>query len=75
MTTEIKRRVLRPGYNRMRGFATMTPEKKREIASKGGRRAHELGRAHNWRNDPQGAAKAGAIGGKRSKRTRVRGVA
>jgi len=30
------------------GFATMTPEKRREIARKGGRIAHQLGRAHEW---------------------------
>lgn len=31
-----------------RGFATMSPEKRREIASKGGRAAHEKGAAHEW---------------------------
>src|SRR5262249_46529500 len=29
-----------------RGFASMSPEKQREIASKGGRAAHEKGTAH-----------------------------
>ena len=33
---------------RRRGFATMSPEKQREIASKGGRAAHEQGTAHEW---------------------------
>ena len=34
-----------------RGFASMTPEKQREIASKGGRAAHEKGSAHEWTAD------------------------
>ena len=33
---------------RRRGFAVMSPEKQREIASKGGRAAHEQGTAHKW---------------------------
>jgi len=31
-----------------RGFAAMSADKRREIASKGGRTAHELGMAHQW---------------------------
>lgn len=31
-----------------RGFASMSPEKQREIASKGGRAAHAKGTAHEW---------------------------
>ena len=31
-----------------RGFASMSSEKQREIASKGGRAAHEKGTAHEW---------------------------
>ena len=31
-----------------RGFAAMSPDKQREIASKGGRAAHEKGVAHEW---------------------------
>ena len=34
-----------------RGFASMSPEKQREIASKGGRAAHEKGSAHEWTSD------------------------
>ncbi len=33
------------------GFASMDPEKRREIASKGGRTAHQKGRAHKWTAD------------------------
>lgn len=31
-----------------RGFAAMTPEKRREIASKGGKSAHTAGTAHEF---------------------------
>ena len=31
-----------------RGFAAMSKELHRELASRGGKRAHELGRAHHW---------------------------
>jgi uncharacterized protein len=34
-----------------RGFASMTSEKQREIASKGGRAAHAKGTAHEWTPD------------------------
>jgi uncharacterized protein len=30
------------------GFASMDPAKQREIASKGGRSAHQMGTAHEW---------------------------
>ncbi|HPP75517.1 MAG TPA: KGG domain-containing protein, partial [Armatimonadota bacterium] len=33
---------------KQRGFASMDPEKQREIARKGGRAAHEKGTAHEW---------------------------
>jgi len=44
-----------------RGFASMTAEKRSEIASKGGKRAHELGRAHKFTSEE--ASKAGKKGG------------
>ncbi len=44
-----------------RGFAAMSPEMAREIRSKGGKRAHELGKAHRY--SPEEAKKAGRIGG------------
>lgn len=44
-----------------RGFASMSPEKQREIASKGGRMAHEKGAAHEWTVDE--AREAGRKGG------------
>lgn len=44
-----------------RGFASMDPQKQREIASKGGRAAHEKGTAHEW--DSSEAREAGRKGG------------
>lgn len=44
-----------------RGFASMDEEKQREIASKGGKAAHEKGTAHEF--DSQEAAEAGRKGG------------
>jgi general stress protein YciG len=45
-----------------RGFASMDEDKQREIASKGGKAAHEKGTAHEF--DSQEAAEAGRKGGK-----------
>ena len=53
-----------------RGFASMTPEKQREIASKGGRAAHEKGTAHEWSADE--ARSAGRKGGQVSRGGRGR---
>jgi uncharacterized protein len=53
-----------------RGFASMTPEKQREIASKGGRAAHEKGTAHEW--TPDEARNAGRKGGQISRGGRGR---
>lgn len=49
-----------------RGFASMTPERKREIASMGGKAAHALGRAHRWTSEQ--AREAGRKGGTVSRR-------
>jgi uncharacterized protein len=46
---------------RKRGFAAMTPERVKEIASMGGKRAHELGTAHEFTSEE--AAEAGRKGG------------
>lgn len=48
-----------------RGFAAMDPEKQREIASEGGRAAHEKGTAHEF--DSEEAREAGRKGGKASR--------
>ena len=61
MTTERKER---------RGFASMSAEKQREIASKGGRAAHEKGTAHEWTSEE--ARSAGRKGGQISRGGRGR---
>ncbi len=53
-----------------RGFASMSAEKQREIASKGGRAAHEKGTAHEWTSDE--ARSAGRKGGQVSRGGRGR---
>ena len=53
-----------------RGFASMSPEKQREIASKGGRAAHEKGTAHEWTSEE--ARNAGRKGGQISRGGRGR---
>jgi uncharacterized protein len=59
---------------RLRGFASMDPEKQREIARKGGRAAHQRGTAHEWTSEEaQGAGRKGgeaSHGGGRKKKTR-----
>jgi general stress protein YciG len=53
-----------------RGFASMSPEKQREIASKGGRAAHQKGTAHEWTSEV--ARSAGRTGGQISRGGRGR---
>ncbi len=45
-----------------RGFASMSKDKQRAIASKGGKAAHRKGTAHTWTSEE--AAAAGRKGGK-----------
>ena len=49
--------------SRSRGFASMAAEKQKEIARKGGRAAHEKGRAHEF--TPDEAREAGRKGGEK----------
>lgn len=58
------------GTKSTRGFASMSPDKQREIASKGGRAAHASGNAHQW--DSQEAREAGRKGGQASKTGRAK---
>lgn len=55
---------------RDRGFASMTPARQREIASKGGRSAHAKGVAHQWTAEE--AKAAGRKGGLASRGGRGR---
>ena len=49
-----------------RGFASMDRDKQREIASKGGKAAHQKGSAHEWTSEE--AREAGRKGGIASQR-------
>lgn len=51
-----------------RGFAGMSPEKRLEIARKGGKAAHAKGTAHKWTKEA--AAAAGRKGGAAPHKTR-----
>jgi uncharacterized protein len=56
---------------RGRGFAALSPERRKEIAAAAGKRAHELGVAHQW--TPKEAALASKRGWKVApKRTKTR---
>ena len=45
-----------------RGFASMDPARQREIASRGGRAAHEKGTAHEWSaNEAREAGRKGGV--------------
>ena len=52
-----------------RGFASMDRAKQREIASKGGKAAHQTGTAHEWTSEE--AREAGRKGGMASHRRRT----
>ncbi|MAF04407.1 KGG domain-containing protein [Herbaspirillum sp.] len=56
---------------RPRGFAAMSPDKRKQIASMGGRHAHALGKAHQFTQEE--AREAGRKGGgsKKSRRTKA----
>ena len=55
-------------HSKPRGFAALTPERQREIASLGGRAAHAQGTAHSF--TPDEAREAGKKGGRRVSRDR-----
>ena len=50
-----------PSRTSKRGFASMDPQKQKDIASKGGKAAHQMGVAHEWNSEE--ARKAGRKGG------------
>ena len=54
-----------------RGFASMDRQKQREIASKGGKAAHQKGNAHEWTSEE--AREAGRKGGMASHRRKQQG--
>lgn len=64
-------RMVRHRRTGRRGFASMDEEQQREIASMGGRAAHEYGTAHEFSSEE--ARKAGRRGGVRTRQTHGRG--
>ena len=70
MTDLAKGRNMSGERKERRGFASMSPEKQREIASKGGRAAHQKGTAHEWTSEE--ARSAGRKGGQISRGGRGR---
>jgi general stress protein YciG len=70
MTDVAKGRNMSSERKERRGFASMSPEKQREIASKGGRAAHQKGTAHEWTSEE--ARSAGRKGGQISRGGRGR---
>ena len=54
-----------------RGFASMDRSKQRDIASKGGKAAHQKGTAHEWTSEE--AREAGRKGGMASHRRKQQG--
>ena len=56
------------GRKSNRGFAAMSPERQKQIASEGGRAAHRLGVAHEWSSEE--ARMAGKKGGQIVSRNR-----
>lgn len=51
----------KPSGVKRRGFASLDPARRSEIASLGGRTAHKQGRAHKF--TPEEAREAGRLGG------------
>ena len=68
--TDVNDRPMSSERKERRGFASMSPEKQREIASKGGRAAHQKGTAHEWTSEE--ARSAGRKGGQISRGGRGR---
>ena len=53
-----------------RGFASMNSQRRKEVASKGGKTSHERGTAHEF--TPEEARMAGKKGGRKSSSKRMR---
>ena len=59
-----------------RGFASMDRAKQREIASKGGKAAHQKGTAHEWTSEEaRDAGRKGGIASHRRRREQMGGGA
>lgn len=53
-----------------RGFARLTPEQRREIASQGGKAAHQMGRAHQWSKAEAAAAQQKGLEARRANKAK-----
>lgn len=54
-----------------RGFASMDPERQRQIASRGGKAAHASGNAHQFNaTEAREAGRKGGLAGRRTPETR-----
>ena len=69
MVREEVKMFLQTNIRRARGLAAMSPERRREIASKGGRTSQARGTAHQWT-----AEEASAAGKKGSARYALRKI-
>jgi len=69
MVREEVKMILQTNIRRARGLAAMSPERRREIASKGGRTSQARGTAHQWT-----AEEASAAGKKGSARYALRKI-
>ena len=63
MAVEMSEETEQKKRGRGRGFASMTPEQRRELASRGGRACQAKGVGYRWTRET--AAAAGRIGGSR----------
>jgi uncharacterized protein len=61
-----------PSGKSNRGFASMDPERQRQIASEGGKAAHEKGTAHEFTSEE--AREAGRKGGQARSMNRKKGM-
>lgn len=56
------------------GFASMDPEKRREICSKGGKSAHAKGTGHEWSSkEAMDAGSKGGLATARARRAKLEG--
>ena len=66
---ETKKDGNKPTGKSERGFAVMDPARQREVASAGGKAAHQSGNAHEFTSEE--ARKAGRKGGQASSKQRL----
>ena len=68
ISTQAKKDTGKQAGKTERGFAAMHPDRQREIASEGGKAAHQSGNAHEFTSEE--AREAGRKGGKASGKQR-----